>query len=380
MAVNAAGELPPQEDGLFSNSWNGKFHLEMPLWHMAHFATWGHVDLLERIMPWYAAQLPNARQRAAAHGLKGAWWPKMVGPDGRESPSAVNPFIMWQQPHPIYLAELIYRSKPTAQSLQRYKEVVFETAELLASYVYFDKSSDRYTLGPPVIPVQEVFAPEHTVNPSFELAYFRFGLSTAQKWRERLHLSRDAEWDNVLHKLSSLPQRDGLYLPAESEPDFWQRAMSSPCSHNANASSCLNRDHPSMLMTMGLLPGEQVDPVIMKGTLDAVDRYWDMRQLWGWDYPMMAMTAARLHDPSRAVDYLFASQRNNQYGVTGMTPREHLVDNDYVRDSATYFPSNGSLLLAVGMMVAGWDGEHQPQPGFPLTGWKVRSEGISPLP
>ncbi len=31
MAVNAAGRLPPQEKGLFSNSWNGKFHLEMHL-------------------------------------------------------------------------------------------------------------------------------------------------------------------------------------------------------------------------------------------------------------------------------------------------------------------------------------------------------------
>ena len=40
-------------------------------------------------------------------GVKGAWWPKMVGPEGRESPSTVNPFIMWQQPHPIYLAETL---------------------------------------------------------------------------------------------------------------------------------------------------------------------------------------------------------------------------------------------------------------------------------
>src|SRR5690606_24333726 len=41
MAINAAGTLPPQEEGLFSNSWNGKFHLEMHPWHGAHFALWG---------------------------------------------------------------------------------------------------------------------------------------------------------------------------------------------------------------------------------------------------------------------------------------------------------------------------------------------------
>ena len=104
-AINSAGSLPPQEEGLFSNSWNGKFHLEMHAWHSAHFAVWGRPELLERSMPFYSAQLPMAKARAKAHGVRGAWWPKMVGPEGRESPSKVNPFIMWQQPHPIYLAE-----------------------------------------------------------------------------------------------------------------------------------------------------------------------------------------------------------------------------------------------------------------------------------
>ncbi len=32
-AINSAGSSPPQEEGLFSNSWNGKFHLEMHAWH-----------------------------------------------------------------------------------------------------------------------------------------------------------------------------------------------------------------------------------------------------------------------------------------------------------------------------------------------------------
>ena len=48
------------------------------------------------------------KARAKANGVRGAWWPKMVGPEGRESPSTVNPFIMWQQPHPIYLAETLW--------------------------------------------------------------------------------------------------------------------------------------------------------------------------------------------------------------------------------------------------------------------------------
>ena len=130
-AVNSAGSLPPQEEGLFSNSWNGKFHLEMHAWHAAHFAVWGRPELLERSMPWYFAHLEEAKARAKAMGVKGAWWPKMVGPEGRESPSTVNPWLMWQQPHPIYLAETLYNVRKDKAVLEKYQSLVFETADLL---------------------------------------------------------------------------------------------------------------------------------------------------------------------------------------------------------------------------------------------------------
>jgi hypothetical protein len=81
-----------------------------------------------------------------------------------------------------------------------------------------------------------------------------------------------------------------------------------------------------------------------------------------------------------------------------MTPRVHLEEErqlvgpaaasggagpdgpGYVRAAETYFPSNGSLLMAVGMMAAGWEGSSGTAPGFPRQGWKVRAEGIRPLP
>ena len=49
----------------------------------------------------------------------------------------------------------------------------------------------------------------------------------------------------------------------------------------------------------------------------------------------------------------------------------------------TYFPSNGALLWAVGLMAGGWDGAPRTDahPGFPNDGrWVVRSEGLRPLP
>jgi beta-xylosidase len=379
MAVNAAGTFPPQEEGLFSNSWNGKFHLEMHPWHAAHFALWGRTELLERSMPWYLAYLSQAQQRARAYGVRGAWWPKMVGRDGRESPSTINPFVMWQQPHPILLAELIYRDRPTRTTLLQYQELVSETAELLASFVHFDAARDRYVLGPPIIPAQEVFEPLSTFNPTFELAYFRFGLETAQAWRERVGLARNAEWDRVLAKLAPLPEKDGLYLATESFPELWEQARSPTCANGNTTQQCRNRDHPSFLAALGFLPGTGVDRETMRRTLRAVEAHWNLRQTWGWDSPLMAMTAARLHEPERAVGFLLGDAPNFQFGMSGMTPR--MENESAERVAQTYFPSNGGLLLAVGLMAAGWDREASPAPGFPKDGrWRVRSEGLSKLP
>src|SRR5690606_41498060 len=100
-----------------------------PVCHAPHFRTWRRCELLEPSMPCYSEHLPRAKERAPAQGVKGAWWPKMVGPEGRESPSTVNPFILWQQPQPIYLAELIYRDRPTRETLMRYRDVVFRSEE-----------------------------------------------------------------------------------------------------------------------------------------------------------------------------------------------------------------------------------------------------------
>jgi hypothetical protein len=392
-AVNSAGVYPPQEEGLFSNSWNGKFHLEMHAWHSAHFAVWGRPELLERSMPWYLGHLDQARKRAKDMGVKGAWWPKMVGPEGRESPSTVNPWIMWQQPHPIYLAETLYNARKDEATLEKYKELVFETAELLVSWPFFDKKEDRFILGPPMIPAQENFDPQVTFNPTFELAYFRFGVATAQDWRVRLGMPKDPKWDDFLFRLSKLPQKDGVYLAAESQPDLWERARSPQCSKGRTAPECPNRDHPSFVAAYGLLPGWGADRETMRRTLKAVVSDWDLRQTWGWDWPMLAMTATRLDEPEMAVNFLLTDAKNFQFGVSGMTPRVHLEadaaphaagtsdDPGYRRSAETYFPSNGSLLLAVGLMVAGGQSVHELNPGFPPNGqWIVHSEGITPLP
>jgi hypothetical protein len=376
MAVQMAGEVPPQESGLTCSTWYGKHHTEMIWWHTAHFSLWGHDVLLAKNLQWYQAHLPEARALAASRGLRGARWAKMVGPDGRESPGG-NPLIAWNQPHMIYLCELLYRSQSSSATLAKYRELVLETADCLASMVYFDERQGRYVLGPPLWTVQEIYDPATSQNPSFELSYWRWALGIAQQWRERLRMPRDKKWDDIIARLSSLPVVDGKYVALASHPDTWQ---------NINS----RHDHPGMLMQFGLLPGgPEVDRTTMDRTLDAVLKEWDWEaKIWGWDYPMIAMTAARLGRPDLAVETLLRDGPNNRYFASGHCPQgsdEAMPKNPSPRarkrEIAAYLPANGAFLSAVALMVAGWDGCNEPYPGIPKDGtWTVRAEGLRPLP
>jgi hypothetical protein len=360
-AIQGSGSLPPQETGLTYNSWFGKYHLEMHWWHAAHFALWNRLELLERSLPWYSRILPAAQDTARRQGYRGARWPKMTAPDGRDSPSTIGVFLLWQQPHPIYLAELVYRQRSTRGTLERYRDLVFETAAFMASFAAWEDAGTRFVLGPPLIPAQEIHPPRTTYNSGLELAYWRFGLETAQRWRERLGLARDAEWDRVLAHLAPLPSRDGLYVNAESAPlTFTQSAD--------------RRDHPTLLAPCGMLPCTGVDREMMRRTLVEVMKSWHFDETWGWDYPLIAMTAARVGEPAIAVDALLMDVKKNTYLVNGHNYQDARL--------TLYLPGNGGLLTAVAMMAAGWDGAPGiPSPGFPKDGrWRVRWEGHRRMP
>ncbi len=360
-AIQCAGSLPPQETGLVLNSWAGKFHLEMHWWHATHFALWGRTRLIEKSLPFYGRILAKARHTAKIQGYAGARWPKCVDHEGVQMPCFIEPFLIWQQPHPIYYAELCYRANPDSITLKRYRDIVFETADFMASFAHPDKTG-RYVLGPPVAPGQEVFDHSTTFNPAFELAYWRFGLETAQKWRERLGQERNPAWDRVLKGLSALPVHDSLYVAAESAPNTFSEPL-------------FMTDHPLMLGALGFLPeNSSVDRKIMHRTLNKVLQCWDWSTTWGWDYPLIAMTAARLGETGLAVDALLMD-----------TPKNHYLPNGHCFQTSRlplYLPANGGLLSAVAMMCAGWDGTtDRTAPGFPSDGsWTVRWEGLKPMP
>lgn len=358
-AIQCSGDYPPQETGLTFNSWEGKFHLEMHWWHAAHFALWDRLPRFERSLEYYRTILPQARGTAKRQGYRGARWPKMTSPSGAESPSNVGPFLVWQQPHPIFYAELAYRTHPDRATLERYRDVVFETAEFMTSYAWHDTAADRYVLGPPLQCAQEVFPKDTTANCSFELEYWAWGLSAAQRWRERLGLPRQAEWDTVLSKLSRVREADGKFLFAETARDTYSNPKWAT-------------DHPVVVGAFGLLPPTRLNPDTSRRTIDWIWTHWDWPSTWGWDYPMMAMAWARVGNPARAIDALLLDTPKNVYWPNG---------HNYQRPGLSiYLPGNGGLLYAVAMMAAGWDGGPTTHaPGFPTDGsWVVRFENLRP--
>lgn len=353
-AIQCSGSLPPQESGLTCNSWYGKFHLEMHWWHATHFALWGRLPMLERSLPWYRKILPKAKQTASWQGYRGARWPKMVGPEGDESPSPIGPLLIWQQPHPIFYAELCYRERPRRATLEQYAEIVFESAEFMAAYATEDTSRGRYVLGPPLIPAQENHPPQSTWNPTFELEYWLWGLETALRWRKRMGLEPEPFWQAVARKLSQPPVAQGVYLAHENCPETFSQK---------------NYDHPSMLAALGMLPGKRIDRKTMRRTLLKVMREWQWDRTWGWDYPMAAMTAARLGEPEMAIDFLLMDTPKNRW-----LPNGHVWQRPNL---PVYLPANGGLLYAVALMAKGWDGGPQRlAPGFPTRNWVVRFEGL----
>ena len=361
LAVQCSGSTPPQETGLIYNSWYGKFHLEMIWWHQVQFALWNRPEMLEKTLRWYKTAEPVAREIAKRQGFEGVRWMKMTDPTASEAPSGVGSFLIWQQPHFIYMAELIYRARKNPETIKKYYDLVQKSAEFMYSFATYDKEKDRFVLKG-IIPAQETLRASETVNPPFELSYWHFVLELAQQWRERNGEKRKAEWDNLINKLSPLAfNEDHLYLAAETATDTYSDIR-------------FTSDHMAVLGALGMLPANKlIRQEYMKNTLNWIWDNWNWNKTWGWDYAMTAMNAARLGEPDKAVGALLMDKRTNTYLVNG-----HNYQDARLR---VYLPGNGGLLTAVAMMCAGWDGSKGENPGFPKDGkWNVKWEGLQKMP
>lgn len=362
LKVNYSGHFPPQETGLAHISWFGKHNSEVYWIHAAQFYQFNHTELLENGLSWYNKILPVAQNEAKSKGFDGAMWPKMAGYNGQPTPGGINPFIIWNQPNPIYLCELVYRAKPDNNTLSKYSNIVFETAKFLASYAFYDKNTNRYVLGPPIKSVNESSDENLTQNPSFELVQWYYGLKVAQDWLERCGKKRDPLWDDILLKISRPTIVDGKYLQIETEPDMY------------NGNGGLPSD---MLMALGYLPETpMINKEIMKNTFKEIFTRNRLPSFVSWSMGKGALTAARLGFTKEAVDIVCNDAPKARFNKTGYVPRP----KEGIACPA-YLPVNSSFMAAVGLMLGGWDGNNQHAPGFPKDGsWVIRYENINKMP
>ncbi|MDO4582746.1 MAG: hypothetical protein Q4D62_01465 [Planctomycetia bacterium] len=365
MRSNSAGSWPPAETGLLGTDfWRGQFHGEMIYWHLAHYALWNRWELAQPALKCYARFLPTARQLASQLGYRGAQWPKSVGPEGRSAPWVGNQVLLWKQPHPILFAELEYRHAPTRETLEKWEEIVEQTAEFMADYP--EKGEDGLFHLRPVMPPSEQGI---TVDSVFDLAYWRWGLEQANRWRERLGKERNGQWDEIRKDLAPLPTLPGtpekvtVYIHSAEWTDTYEKYA---------------WEHPNPVGVYGMIPPtEGVCPEIARRTVRKIQETWNWERVWGWDFPWTAMAAARTGQPEIAVEILLHPSPRNAYDLRGVN----------ANNPCPYLPGNGGVLYAVGMMVGGWEGCPQVDrsrgeaPGFPRNGkWVIRWEGFCPAP
>ncbi|HPR33444.1 MAG TPA: hypothetical protein PLK12_15190, partial [Prolixibacteraceae bacterium] len=357
--VQCTGPYPPQETGLTFNSWHGKFHLEMHWWHMVHFLLWNRQDWVEQQLNWYFDIFDKAKKTAEWQGYKGVRWPKMTNPDGSESPSSVGVFLIWQQPHPIYYIDLLYRQAGNDTTiLHKYQAIEEATADFMASYARWDSAGARYVLGPALIPAQECFDPKTTLNPVFETAYWYWALKTAQEHRKQRGDEPREEWQHVIDHLAGLPVGDSLYLFSENATDSYSNPR-------------YFTDHPIVLGIAGFLPiTDKIDTTLLRNTFQTIRERWEWESCWGWDFPLAALAAGALNEPETAVDFLLMDTQKNRYLANGHNYQDERLP--------MYLPGNGALLTAVAHLCTRYDGNGNN--GFPKNkGWKVRYENLNPL-
>ncbi|KAJ7677979.1 Six-hairpin glycosidase-like protein [Mycena polygramma] len=359
MRVNEAGDYPPQESGLVNNGWYGKFHLEMYFWHCQHWALWNNWDLLLRSSSVYDRFLETSIARAQVQQgwATGARWGKMSDPSGRSAPGQINELLIWQQPHPLVFANYEYRAFPTTATLRKWESVVRNTADWMATFAWFNKTTGFYDLGPPMYIVAEDNIYNNTYNPAFELSYWRLGLGFAEQWMERLGEPIPENWTTVRNGLAKLPVNNGTYKVFEDvENNFW-------------TDPTYTNDHPALAGLNGWLPPtEALDLETARLTTEKVWASWNISNVWGWDFPLLAMSAARIGEQEKAIEWLLHPLF--EFDDVGMPVGG-------VRVPTPYFPGSGGLLYAIAMMAHGWDSSNGTAPGFPATGWNVRAEGLS---
>ena len=124
-------------------------------------------------------------------------------------------------------------------------------------------------------------------------------------------------------------------------------------------------DHPIVSGVLGMIPETGlVDKTVLGHTLDTIQKKWNWNTCWGWDFPLLAMSAAAINRPEQAVDFLMMDAPKNRYLVNGHNYQDARL--------SLYLPGNGGILSAVAKMCT--------SDRFPKnSGWKVKWENLNSI-
>lgn len=316
--INSCAKFPPAETGLTCNSWYGKFHLEMHLWHHLGLIYYGAYEEVINSLDYYFSIYEEAKKRAKTNGFNGCRWPKMTDPSGLDSPSSIGPLLMWQQPHLVFMLLEIKRLNQDF-NLSKYDILIKETLACLTSFFY--KKDDTYYLDYPLIPACECYDPLTTFSPIFEVEYFCYVLDLANSYGYGTAVSRDIVNKAVKPKVIASCY-EGHINTNETYIKF-------------------NKDHPLPIMAYSFFKSKRLDRNVVLNSLNKINETWNFNSLWGWDFPSLALAYYNLGYKDKAIKMLLADYSKNTYLKNGhnmQKPEEEILP--------LYLPGNGAFLIA----------------------------------
>ena len=238
----------------------------MHWWHAAQFALWDRLPLLERSLGYYDAHpAEGAEATAARQGYAGARWPKMTSPSGRRV--AVErravPRLAAAAPDLLRGAGLP-RERRDRATLERFRDVVFETAEFMASFPAWDAHRRSATCSARRCSARRRCIPkDRTTQLHLRAELLALGPGDgAGLARAPRPAARAALGSGAARALRRRPSRTASTSSPRARPTR-TRTRAGP------------RDHPSVVAALGVLPGPGVDRDTMARTFDWIWANWN---------------------------------------------------------------------------------------------------------
>jgi len=233
--------------------------------------------------------------------------------------------------------------------LDRYKEIVFETADYMATFVDFDTQRQQYVLGPAVASAEEKHTDYvHNLNPTMELGYWKWALERPKSGVCGWTLPRNEQWQKVIDHL-----RRSRFATA------FIRRWKIPVENS-----------PARMATWlyGILPAAASIEMRCATRCMPFARRWKSNL---GQPPWWQCVAARLNEPERAIQLLVGGDDKKLVPPVGLhhpaaRPNSHVHARQCGWLAATaIWPPAGTA--------------HRARAWLPKT-WKVRYEGLQPAP